>query len=79
MLNDIRRTDATVSFRSRRYPPAPVFLLLALISACAQSPQESTDELAREEPLEIQLGGVGLAVVMRTPGNAEPCVPVLSI
>ena len=27
--------------------------------------------MAREEPLEIQLGGVSLAVLMRTPGHDE--------
>lgn len=47
MLNDTRRTDGTVSFRSRRHSPAPVFLLLALLSACGDSTQESTDTLAR--------------------------------
>ena len=29
----------------------------------------SSDQVAREEPLEIQVGGVSLAVVMRTPGH----------
>ena len=29
------------------------------------------DVVAREEPLEIQLGGTSLAVVMRTPGHDE--------
>jgi FdhD protein len=29
------------------------------------------DGVAREEPLEIQVGGVSIAVVMRTPGNDE--------
>ena len=29
----------------------------------------ATDEVAREEPLEIQIGGASLAVVMRTPGH----------
>jgi FdhD protein len=31
----------------------------------------ATDLVAREEPLEIQLGGASLAVVMRTPGHDE--------
>ena len=29
----------------------------------------ASDQVAREEPLEIQIGGVSLAVVMRTPGH----------
>ncbi len=31
--------------------------------------EETQDQLAHEEPLEIQLGGSSLAVVMRTPGD----------
>ena len=34
-----------------------------------QDPQLSTDQVAIEEPLEIQLDGEPLAVIMRTPGN----------
>ncbi|MEE2903394.1 MAG: formate dehydrogenase accessory sulfurtransferase FdhD [Myxococcota bacterium] len=34
-----------------------------------QEPQLSTDQVAIEEPLEIQLDGDPLAVIMRTPGN----------
>lgn len=33
------------------------------------SSQARADEVAREEPLEIRVGGVSLAVVMRTPGH----------
>jgi FdhD protein len=32
---------------------------------------QGLDRVAHEEPLEIQLGGVGVAVLMRTPGNDE--------
>ncbi len=32
---------------------------------------EDTDEVVREEPLEIRIGGVPVAVVMRTPGHDE--------
>lgn len=32
---------------------------------------EDGDEVAREEPLEIRIGGVPVAVVMRTPGHDE--------
>ncbi|MBI5506506.1 MAG: formate dehydrogenase accessory sulfurtransferase FdhD [Deltaproteobacteria bacterium] len=32
---------------------------------------DTSDEVAREEPLEIQLGPVSLAVIMRTPGHDE--------
>ena len=32
---------------------------------------DASDEVVREEPLEIQLGPVSLAVVMRTPGHDE--------
>ena len=34
-----------------------------------EDPQLSTDQVAIEEPLEIQLNGDPLAVIMRTPGN----------
>ena len=33
------------------------------------SSQASPDEVVREEPLEIRVGGVSIAVVMRTPGH----------
>lgn len=33
--------------------------------------QEDTDDVVREEPLEIRIGGVSIAVVMRTPGHDE--------
>lgn len=33
--------------------------------------ERATDLVAHEEPLEMQLGGVGIAVVMRTPGHDE--------
>jgi len=32
---------------------------------------EDTDEVVREEPLEIRIGGMPVAVVMRTPGHDE--------
>jgi FdhD protein len=35
----------------------------------AQTPRADHDAVAREEPLEIQIGGTPLAVVMRTPGH----------
>jgi FdhD protein len=35
----------------------------------AQQPRRERDAVAREEPLEIQIAGVPLAVVMRTPGH----------
>src|SRR5262249_36093350 len=39
---------------------------------CAHGePEAGEDCVAREEPLEIQLGGASLAVVMRTPGHDE--------
>jgi FdhD protein len=34
-------------------------------------PSSAEDRVAHEEPLELQLGGVGIAVVMRTPGHDE--------
>lgn len=34
-----------------------------------EAPSEATDELTPEEPLEIQAGGLTVAVTMRTPGN----------
>ncbi|MGH7859154.1 MAG: formate dehydrogenase accessory sulfurtransferase FdhD, partial [Candidatus Binatia bacterium] len=34
-------------------------------------PEVGPDKVAREEPLEIQLGGASLVVVMRTPGHDE--------
>jgi FdhD protein len=37
-------------------------------------PREGLDDLAREEPLEIRLAGVTIAVVMRTPGHDEELV-----
>jgi FdhD protein len=36
--------------------------------------RQSQDEVASEEPLEIQLGGASLAVVMRTPGHDDELV-----
>lgn len=36
--------------------------------------REDTDEVVREEPLEIRIGGVPVAVVMRTPGHDEELV-----
>ena len=33
--------------------------------------EQRSDAVAREEPLEIRVGGAGLAVVMRTPGHDE--------
>ena len=38
---------------------------------CDDTHQEHVDDIAREEPLEIRIGGVSVAVVMRTPGNDE--------
>jgi FdhD protein len=35
---------------------------------------EDTDEVVREEPLEIRIGGMPVAVVMRTPGHDEELV-----
>jgi FdhD protein len=35
----------------------------------ARAPRADRDAVAREEPLEIQIGGTPLAVVMRTPGH----------
>jgi len=32
---------------------------------------EDTDEVVREEPMEIRIGGIPVAVVMRTPGHDE--------
>lgn len=38
------------------------------------SSHEDTDEVVREEPLEIRIGGMPVAVVMRTPGHDEELV-----
>ncbi|MCX4246130.1 formate dehydrogenase accessory sulfurtransferase FdhD [Paraliomyxa miuraensis] len=35
---------------------------------------DDTDEVVREEPLEIRIGGIPVAVVMRTPGHDEELV-----
>src|SRR5262249_688906 len=35
---------------------------------------DAPDEVAREEPLEIRIGGVPIAVTMRTPGHDEELV-----
>jgi FdhD protein len=37
-------------------------------------PEPTSDRVAREEPLEIQVGGAPIAVVMRTPGDDEELV-----
>jgi FdhD protein len=39
-----------------------------------QGSRHSEDDVTREEPLEIQIGGASVAVVMRTPGNDEELV-----
>ncbi len=52
----------------RRYPPRVIEqVLLRRFDGPARSRER--DAVAREEPLEIQLGGTSLAVVMRTPGH----------
>lgn len=37
-------------------------------------PESASDSVAREEPLEIQVGGAPVAVVMRTPGDDQELV-----
>ena len=44
---------------------------VALTRFDGSRPQRAEDDVVREEPLEIQLGGAPLAVVMRTPGDDE--------
>ncbi len=39
-----------------------------------EASHEDTDEVVREEPLEIRIGGVPVSVVMRTPGHDEELV-----
>jgi len=48
-------SEATTSVLRRRFAGGPVAV--------------DSDEVAREEPLELRLGGASLAVVMRTPGE----------
>jgi FdhD protein len=40
-----------------------------VVRFAAETPRADRDVVAREEPLEIQIGGTPLAVVMRTPGH----------
>lgn len=40
-----------------------------LVHLCVGATEERVDEVAHEEPLELQLDGVSFAVVMRTPGH----------
>ena len=42
---------------------------VALVRVAGGSARAARDAVAREEPLEIQIGGTPLAVVMRTPGH----------
>jgi FdhD protein len=42
---------------------------VGVVRFAAQAPSAARDAVAREEPLEIQIGGTPLAVVMRTPGH----------
>jgi len=42
---------------------------VGVVRFAAQTPRAARDAVAREEPLEIQIGGTPLAVVMRTPGH----------
>jgi FdhD protein len=41
----------------------------AITTISGEGPSERTDTLAREEPLEIQVQGASVAVLMRTPGD----------
>jgi FdhD protein len=66
-----------VKSRARSKPPpldderSAGITSVPLVRFEAGRPSPGNDAVAREEPLEIQLGGVSLAVVMRTPGHDE--------
>lgn len=47
---------------------------VARVRVGSGSPEATTDSVAREEPLEIQVSGASIAVVMRTPGDDEELV-----
>ena len=44
---------------------------VGLVHLSAAARDERRDEVAHEEPLELQLDGTSFAVVMRTPGHDE--------
>jgi len=54
---------------SRDPDPAESIAEVRVVRFGAQAPRADRDAAAREEPLEIQIGGTPLAVVMRTPGH----------
>jgi FdhD protein len=49
----------------------PASTAVTLVRVDGRAAREGTDDVAREEPLEIQIGSATLAVVMRTPGHDE--------
>jgi FdhD protein len=56
---------------SRVASPSDAAALVERVRCVNGEAMTGTDAVAREEPLEIQLGGASLAVVMRTPGHDE--------
>jgi FdhD protein len=52
----------------------PTFERVSRLSVEDGVAHEGLDAVAREEPLEIRVGGVAIAVVMRTPGHDEDLV-----
>ena len=49
----------------------PRFVALERMEWAAGQAEQALDLVAREEPLELRVGGVAIAVVMRTPGHDE--------
>ena len=49
----------------------PRFVALERMEWAAGHAEQALDLVAREEPLELRVGGVAIAVVMRTPGHDE--------
>lgn len=49
----------------------PRFVAIERLESSAGEQTHALDMVAREEPLELRVGGVAIAVVMRTPGHDE--------